>query len=98
MSPINKRITIKNNDESDKSDKNDKKIILSMTLINEGVDSSQYLAERYFFDLAQYEDANILNDAQQKTFENIKNLALFGQRLIKNLKSLIRLVQGDSKV
>jgi hypothetical protein len=58
MSPINKRITIKNNDESDKSDKNDKndkndkKIILSMTLINEGVDSSQYLAERYFFDLA----------------------------------------------
>jgi hypothetical protein len=55
MSPVNKRITIKNNDESDKSDKNDKndkKIILSMTLINEGVDSSQYLAERYFFDLA----------------------------------------------
>jgi hypothetical protein len=49
MSPINNRITIKNSDESDK---NDKKIILSMTLVNEGVDNSQYLAERYFFDLA----------------------------------------------
>jgi hypothetical protein len=29
-----------------------KKVILSMTSINEGVDSSQYLAEKYFFDLA----------------------------------------------
>jgi hypothetical protein len=29
-----------------------KKVILSMTLINEEVESSEYLAERYFFDLA----------------------------------------------